>query len=132
MMREFSLLEDYSALIQLIKTLRAIQPDVVHLHSSKRAFSGRIACLLLSKKKVFYTPHGYAFLRTDITPIKKKTYRAIEFYFKKYPEILLLRVAILNLNSKKIGPSLLVNGITINEVQKYSITHNNSTLTIEL
>jgi hypothetical protein len=46
-----------------------------------------------------------AFLRTDITPIKKKTYRAIEFYFKNI-EILLLRVAILNL-SKKIGPSLL-------------------------
>jgi hypothetical protein len=47
MMREFSL-EDYSALIQLIKTLRAIQPDVVHLHSS--GSSGKNQLLLLSKK----------------------------------------------------------------------------------
>jgi hypothetical protein len=54
---------------------------VVHLHSSKGVL-GRIACLLLSKKvKVFYI-HGYA-LRTDITPIKKKTYRAIEVLFQK-------------------------------------------------
>jgi glycosyltransferase involved in cell wall biosynthesis len=133
MMREFSLLEDYSALIRLIKTLRAIQPDVVHLHSSKAGVLGRIACLLLSKKvKVFYTPHGYAFLRTDITAIRKKTYRAIEVLFQKISRNTTIACGDTEFEiAKKIGPSLLVrNGITINEVQKYSIAHNNSTLTI--
>jgi hypothetical protein len=61
MMREFSLLEDYSALIQLIKTLRAIQPDVVHLHSSKRAFSEELLVYFFLKKKCFILPMATLF-----------------------------------------------------------------------
>jgi hypothetical protein len=59
---------------------------VVHLHSSKAGVLGRIACLLLSKKSVLYSP-WLCFSKNRYYTYQEKTYRAIEFYFKKYPEI---------------------------------------------
>jgi hypothetical protein len=34
-------------------------------------------------KKLFYTPHGYAFLRTDTSSFTKKLYRIIESSFQR-------------------------------------------------
>lgn len=133
MIREFALVKDCKALIELINTLRAIQPDVVHLHSSKAGVLGRVACLFLFKKtKVFYTPHGYAFLRTDITPVKRKTYQAIEVVFQKLFQSKTIACGDTEYEiAKKIGPALLVrNGINIDEVNKYCKKQTNSTLTI--
>jgi hypothetical protein len=84
MVREFSPLQDLKSLLKLTKELRRIQPDVIHLHSSKAGVLGRIACFLLFKKtKLFYTPHGYSFLRTDTSSFTKKMYRLIESSFQR-------------------------------------------------
>src|SRR5690606_9712262 len=60
-----------------------IKPDIIHLHSSKAGVLGRIASILFPKVKVFYTPHGYAFTREDISKFKKKLYWNIEKYVTK-------------------------------------------------
>lgn len=79
MVREISPIQDFKAILHLRRELRKINPDIIHLHSSKAGVLGRIACFsLFKRKKIFYTPHGYAFLRTDISPLTQKTYWLIE------------------------------------------------------
>lgn len=90
--REISLSGDFRALRELAGILQRLAPRgytrsadgeradpvVVHLHSSKAGFLGRLACRLLGIRSVIYTPHCGAFLRTDIGPAKRKLYRFFE------------------------------------------------------
>jgi len=133
MVREFSPLQDLKSLLQLIKELRRIQPDVIHLHSSKAGVLGRVACFLLFKKsKLFYTPHGYAFLRTDTSSFTKKLYRIIESSFQRIFGGATIACGDTEYGiAKTIGKSHLVrNGIDIKKVQKYSSINDNNVLTI--
>lgn len=133
MVREFKLIADYKAVVELIKFLRITNPDIVHLHSSKAGVLGRIACVFLSKKiKVFYSPHGYSFLRTDISPIKKKLYKGIEIAFQKLFKSTTIACGDTEYEiAKKIGPSYLVrNGINIARIQQHKTEQINATLTI--
>lgn len=78
--REIKFKNDLLALLELINDLKKIDDiDVVHLHSSKAGFLGRIACRLMGKKdRVFYTPHGLSFARMDISQRKRKFYIRLE------------------------------------------------------
>jgi len=79
--REISLVKDLKALNELKKLLKPYknQKDrVVHLHSSKAGFLGRLACRMLNIKEVIYTPHCGAFLRTDISSFKRFIYKFFE------------------------------------------------------
>lgn len=59
---------DVLATVELMKILRSIRPSVVHLHSSKAGFLGRIAARLLGMQDiVVYTARGASFLRKDIS-----------------------------------------------------------------
>jgi len=78
--REVGLVADTKALFSLVKILRQLrQADtVVHLHSSKAGFLGRIAAQLVGLKAVAYTPNAAAFLRQDISESKKKLFAWLE------------------------------------------------------
>ena len=100
--REISLAEDWKALRELTAILKNYFPrrkkaafgmfpllshqsgeekpntTVVHLHSSKAGFLGRLACRRLGIKAVVYTPHCGAFLRKDVNPLKRKMYWLFE------------------------------------------------------
>lgn len=79
MMREFSVLKDIKSTYALFKAIKKTNPDVIHLHSSKAGVLGRIANFAtLKRRKVFYTPHGYSFLRQDISTKTQKVYKLIE------------------------------------------------------
>ena len=78
MVREVKPLHDLKSLFQLWKLLKKEQPDVVHLHSSKAGFLGRIAAKLSGVNRVFYSPHGFSFLRQDIDEKKRSRYRLYE------------------------------------------------------
>lgn len=58
------------------KFIDQVQPDIVHLHSSKAGFLGRF--LRLGKAQLVYTPHCYSFERKDITPLERAVYRTLE------------------------------------------------------
>ena len=70
--REVSLIQDFKALMQLVRILKGIHSiQKIHLHSSKAGFLRRIAAFLLGLgDKVIYTPHGASFLREDISHIQ--------------------------------------------------------------
>lgn len=78
--REISPVKDARALRELITILKGCKhPEtVIHLHSSKAGFLGRVACKLLGISAVLYTPHCGAFNRTDVSPLKRKFFRFLE------------------------------------------------------
>lgn len=75
---------DLRALGQIVALLRAKQPDVIHLHSSKAGVLGRLAALMLGlRNRVFYSPRGFAFLREDVSPAKQKLFLRLERFASK-------------------------------------------------
>ena len=83
MSREISPKSDFIAIWGLMKEIKKIQPDVIHLHSSKASIIGRVAAYFSGKAKVFYTPNGYSFLRQDIGKRKKKFFFLVEKWTAK-------------------------------------------------
>lgn len=74
-------LRDLKSLYKITSLIRQIKPDVIHLHSSKAGVLGRVACRLAGySKQCFYTPHGYSFLRQDISDKKRNLFKTIEQY----------------------------------------------------
>ena len=84
MVREISPIRDIKSFIELYRILKKNKPDVVHLHSSKAGVLGRIATRILRIKRVFYSPRGFAFLREDVSPTKRKLY----YFFEKVTSLL--------------------------------------------
>ena len=77
--RDLSLQKDFKAYIELVKILRRFRDaDVVHLHSSKAGFLGRIACRQLGIKQIIYTPNGAPFLINDASKFKLALFAKLE------------------------------------------------------
>ncbi|SAL02068.1 group 1 glycosyl transferase [Caballeronia calidae] len=79
MAREVSMRSDLTGLRDLIRKLKECDPSVIHLHSSKAGVLGRAAARIAAPRaRVFYSPHGLAFLRRDVSPIKQFAYLSFE------------------------------------------------------
>ena len=77
--REISFFKDIKALKEVMKILKREKYDVIHLHSSKAGFLGRIGAKLLGQsRKIIYTTHGISFLRQDVSIIKLKLFILLE------------------------------------------------------
>lgn len=73
---------DFSTVIKLRSLLS--ECDVVHFHSSRAGFLGRIALATMFKKPVaFYSPHAFAFLNLEFSKFKRNTIWFIEFVLAK-------------------------------------------------
>ena len=55
-----------------------LKPDIVHLHSSAAGFIGRWA-LPCRNTKIFYTPHGYSFMKRDIPLLERMGFWSLEW-----------------------------------------------------
>lgn len=69
--------KDIKALLEIRKMAKDVNPDIIHLHSSKAGALGRIA-FARWKTPLFYTPHGYSFLMEDYDPIKRALFKETE------------------------------------------------------
>jgi glycosyltransferase involved in cell wall biosynthesis len=79
MTRNMNPIRDLRSLVDVVRLLRRLRPDVVHLHSSKAGFLGRVAAFPLGiQGRVFYSPRGLAFLRQDTSPIMRRWFRVFE------------------------------------------------------
>jgi glycosyltransferase involved in cell wall biosynthesis len=58
--RNFSI-KDLFVVPELYKIIKNIKPDIVHTHSSKPGFLGRIISKILKVKKIIHTIHGFPF-----------------------------------------------------------------------
>jgi glycosyltransferase involved in cell wall biosynthesis len=76
--RGLHLVKDTRALFELYNILKRFRTvDVIHLHSSKSGFIGRLACRWLKIKNVIYTPNGAPFLIQQ-GKFKQLLYRQLE------------------------------------------------------
>jgi glycosyltransferase involved in cell wall biosynthesis len=123
MQREVSPLEDYKSLQNLKKIIKRIEPDVIHLHSSKAGVLGRIAAKSYSKAKIYYTPNGYSFLREDISPKKQYFFRLIEKYITKIYGGTTIACGDTEYEyAKLLGKAVMVrNGIDLSEIQSIKV-----------
>jgi len=77
--RDLNPVKDIKAYRELVHILRRFNDaDIVHLHSSKAGFLGRIACRQLGIKNIIYTPHGAPFLINKINLVERKLYEGLE------------------------------------------------------
>jgi glycosyltransferase involved in cell wall biosynthesis len=70
--------------VELGQTVRSLQPDVVHLHSSWAGFYGRLA---RPKGFIVYQPHCYKFVDPDLTAVKSFLLRAAEKVLSKNSDL---------------------------------------------
>jgi glycosyltransferase involved in cell wall biosynthesis len=61
LLRSVDLLNDCRALWHVWRLIRHLRPHIVHTHSSKAGFIGRLAAKLAGVPRVLYTPHGHVF-----------------------------------------------------------------------
>lgn len=75
--RSINPIKDVKAFLEIKKIAAEVEPDVIHLHSSKAGALGRWA---FNGKKIplFYTPHGYSFLMQNHSPTKRMIYKTVE------------------------------------------------------
>jgi len=59
--REISPLKDLQTIFSLIKIIRQEKPDIVHTHTAKAGFAGRIAAKICGVKDIYHTFHGHVF-----------------------------------------------------------------------
>ena len=57
--REVALLSDLAALRQLVRILRDERPAIIHTHTSKAGFIGRLAARIVRVPAVIHQPHGH-------------------------------------------------------------------------
>lgn len=78
--REINLVKDYRSASALYKILGELESNcILHLHSSKAGFLGRLAAYRLRRiDKVVYTPHGLSFLRQDVSFWKRALFKRLE------------------------------------------------------
>lgn len=71
---------------QLKKILKEEKADIIHLHSSKAGFLGRIVSYTngFDMNKVFYNPHGFSFLQQNESKIKRNLFYQLEKFASKF------------------------------------------------
>lgn len=77
--RNIDPINDVRSIFAIRKLVKKVEPDIVHLHSSKAGVIGRIACCNLNSHiKVIFTVHGWAFTDGIPSETKKRIYRMAE------------------------------------------------------
>ncbi|MFH0892605.1 MAG: glycosyltransferase [Candidatus Falkowbacteria bacterium] len=81
--REISPLSDLTALVNIIKIIRRLKPDIIHLNSSKISILGSIAGIFAPKSAIIYTAHGWVFNEPERNHGK---YRCLEKFTAKFKD----------------------------------------------
>ncbi len=80
MTRSINPATDLRSLFELQALLRRVDPQVIHLHSSKAGFLGRAAGFLGGRNRTtFYSPRGLSFLQQDSSANKRGLFRWLEW-----------------------------------------------------
>jgi len=75
--RVISPITDIKAYFELKNLIKSVNPDIVHLNSSKTGFLGSLAAKTCKLPKIIYTAHGFVFNESGNT-IKKWIYKKAE------------------------------------------------------
>ncbi len=84
--RTLNVKSDLKATKRVQEIIKKYNPDVVHMHSSKAGYCGRMA-LIGNKCLKLYSPHGYSFLKSDNSISKKIIYLIAEWVLALFGSI---------------------------------------------
>lgn len=76
LVRQISVVKDICAFFEIRNVIKDYKPDLVHLHSSKAGFIGRLACASLDVPCIF-TAHGWSFTE-GVSSIKRSLFLFLE------------------------------------------------------
>lgn len=76
--RRISVSNDIKAFFALKKIIKKGKYDIVHCHSAKAGFLGRLAAKQAGVKKIFYTVHSWGFYNQDEYGLMRKTFIFLE------------------------------------------------------
>ena len=96
--REVSIINDIRAFLYLYKLIKKENFTIIHTHSSKAGFLGRIAAMLNKTPIVIHTIHGFAF-HDYMNSFKKNIFIYLEKLSARWTHGL---VTVSNLNKKKV------------------------------
>lgn len=127
-------IQDYKSLKVLQQLFTTHKPDVIHLHSSKAGVLGKIAAKKAkSKALLYYTAHGYSFLRKDISPLKVFLFKTIEKFMASYHQCTTIACGDTEFKEAQQLHSqvrLIRNGVPFNVIKKHKKEHNNQRLSV--
>lgn len=119
----------WNLMLSLLRTLRAMNPDALHLHSSFAGAVGRVAAFVARRStSTYYSPHGFAFLRQDLTARAAKAVALAERCFHTLGSSMILvsesekNAASLNVSKSRLF--VLENGLALNELPKLQQSGN--------
>lgn len=84
MQRQISITKDFLAYLECKRVINKIKPDIVHCHSTKAGFYGRIAAKELKVKKIYYTPHAYYFQNNYKSKVLRSFYIGAELILSRH------------------------------------------------
>lgn len=76
-------LREILTLFDLIKLIRKVKPNIVHLNSSKAGSLGALAAKLCGVKKIIYTVHGLV-LNEPLSPLQRAFYSFSEHFTARF------------------------------------------------
>ncbi len=120
--REISPREDLAAIREVRRIFDEIQPDVVHLHSTKAGAIGRLA-LDGKKTPIFYSPQGYSFLMYQCSAAKRKMYYVLEKMLGCRPSITVASCEGEYDSAKKVSrqATFINNGVNLTELDRFGL-----------
>lgn len=134
--RKISPLNDIRSVLVLRKLIKKINPDIIHLHSSKAGILGRLAAIGLDCKVIF-TVHGWSFTDGISSRFRKKVFKYIEkivapladlyICVSNYDKQIAYREKVLNPNKNKVV--VVHNGAPLNKDCASFSTNNISKIT---
>lgn len=68
---------DMAALLRLVRHVRAVKPCIVHTHSAKAGFLGRLAARYCRVPRIVHTPHQFPF-QMDVAAWRRNVYLKLE------------------------------------------------------
>jgi glycosyltransferase involved in cell wall biosynthesis len=114
MVREINPVKDLLAFINIYRIIKTEKYDIVHTHSSKAGFLGRLAAKLSGVSMILYTPHAFAF-QAYSNRIIKLFFVAIEKIMSRFST----RLICVSESENKIA---IQNRIT--DIEKITVIHN--------
>ncbi|KLO21179.1 glycosyltransferase [Marinitoga sp. 1155] len=120
---KLSPIEDIKGIHEIMKLIRQKNYDIVHLHSSKAGFIGRIAAKIVGVKKIVYTVHGWWGIER-FKGIKKHIFLNVERFGAKFCDYIVLinKEDIKYSKKNKIGNEkqykLIYNNISVPKIDK--------------
>lgn len=131
--RDINPIKDFKTYRELKALIRQVNPDIVHLHSSKAGVLGRLAAYKNGIPNI-YNPHGWSF-SMNVSKNKKKAYALIERFCSKYCNYIInisddeQKLAIKYNISSEEKMKVIYNGI---DIGKYNVTYDRKKVLNEL